>query len=560
MERKKSPKWIGVLVALAAGCVHPPLNSMVAAHGNTDWHIDTANQFVTGSGYTPGSATVANHVPDNWIKSHIHIGATNTSHYYTDATKSSPADDIDANSGIDNLMLFFYAGHGNPTVWNTLGNNGTQGNVLIGNPAGKGYLRYYWQCSCEVFAHGPQNGTCGMAGTFEYACPGDFDGSADSATMRNVYERWGPALGTDLRMACGASTEAYCHEGQADKIWDDYNNNGFSVADSFLDGLSGSGVVPLCIAAGGENWVSPLTDQTFTNDPNKTDHTWYYTQFVVAPPKTSAAAPSSAAEPPAELPVLVVNPAEPPAFTRGLTFSGAGDQQTASDAGAVTKQLGSVQARIQGAGTSRVAEVRLNRLTGAVYLRGDVRPLGAPALDEAQYGTVAAAYLEALGLVEKGIIGPEVNRNVLERRPAGRLAGPAKVERAQKNAIVTFRRGVQVEGVTAPIPVLGNGGLIKVQLNNDGSLLNLTKVWRSIGGTARMAKVKSVADATAEALKRLANPTAYKVGDLRWGYKELAGNVGQKEMRVVYQIELVPLDKQRLLEAPPAQFEIDAQP
>ena len=32
-------------------------------------------------------------------------------------------DDSDLANGIDRAMLFFYAGHGNPEIWNTLGNS-----------------------------------------------------------------------------------------------------------------------------------------------------------------------------------------------------------------------------------------------------------------------------------------------------------------------------------------------------------------------------------------------------------------------------------------------------
>ncbi|MFM7179516.1 MAG: hypothetical protein ACKOX5_08425, partial [Bacteroidota bacterium] len=28
----------------------------------------------------------------------------------------------------------------------------------------------------------------------------------DTDTMRNIFDRWGPALGNNLRMVCGAST------------------------------------------------------------------------------------------------------------------------------------------------------------------------------------------------------------------------------------------------------------------------------------------------------------------------------------------------------------------
>ena len=451
-------------------------------------------------------------------------------------------------------MLFFYAGHGNPTFWSTLGDGGAQGNVLIGNSAGNGYLRYYWQCSCEVFAHGPQNGTCGAAGTFEYACPGDFTpGSADSSSMRSVYDRWGPALGPDLRMACGASTSAYCHTSQPDRIWDDYNNNGFGVAESFIDGLSGSGVVPLCIALGGENWNSPLNDQTFTNAANQTGNSYYYIVYLVAPKSSSAGSPSLQA-PPEEMPILKLVPADPPAAIKALKFASSGDLETTTEVGVLlAAQL--AKARRDGAAPSILRQITIDRRSGALRIRGEDKLPSAATLPEQAIVPVAQQIVASLGLTEANVAETESYRNMLAKRAVRETAG--KVETIPKNAVVTFRRQLEVEG--RPVPVLGNGGLIKVALNNDGSLRNLAKVWRTVAGTARRARVMTPAAAGAEALKQVPNPEQYDVGKVRWGYKELAGNVGQTEMGIVYEVELAPKYPERKTDAPPAMFEIVAQ-
>jgi len=133
-------------------------------------------------------------------------GLTNTSKYYYDKTLTAGGDDTNAGAGIDRAMLFFYAGHGGPLSWSTLGDSASQNFMNLGNIAQGGTLRYYWQCSCEVFAHGPKK-TC-TGSTMEYSCPQDFTGGADTENMRNVFLRWGPALSRDLRMACGMSTSA----------------------------------------------------------------------------------------------------------------------------------------------------------------------------------------------------------------------------------------------------------------------------------------------------------------------------------------------------------------
>ena len=40
--------------------------------------------------------------------------------------------------------------------------------------------------------------------------------------MCYVFQRWGPALTSDLRMACGGSTSMYCHTEQVNRAWSDY--------------------------------------------------------------------------------------------------------------------------------------------------------------------------------------------------------------------------------------------------------------------------------------------------------------------------------------------------
>jgi hypothetical protein len=122
------------------GC-NPPLNTALAAHGNIDWHLQTANEFLFGTDMN-GNLMAPNHAPDSWAKRHIHVGLTNTSNYYFDKAKIPSGEDTDPTNGIDTPMLFFYAGHGNPTLWCTLGDFGTQSNMTLANVLEGGLLRY----------------------------------------------------------------------------------------------------------------------------------------------------------------------------------------------------------------------------------------------------------------------------------------------------------------------------------------------------------------------------------------------------------------------------------
>jgi len=122
---------IGILWASCCP-MNPKVNSVLTAHGNTDWHIDTAEEFLTGSDMA-GNPTATNHCPNSWTKNHMHVGLTNTSDYYNDVSKTAGGEDNDASNGIDRAMLFFYAGHGNPTSYSTLNSSNGLTNMLLGN-------------------------------------------------------------------------------------------------------------------------------------------------------------------------------------------------------------------------------------------------------------------------------------------------------------------------------------------------------------------------------------------------------------------------------------------
>jgi hypothetical protein len=534
----------GFLVLVSSGCCpkNPQLNTVITAHGNTDWHIDTAEEFLFGTDMD-GDPTAANHCPNTWTRRHIHVGLTNTNHYYYDSDLTTPGDDSDATNGIDKAMLFFYAGHGAPTLWNTLGNNATQSNMKLGDCPGGGLLRYYWQCSCAVFAHGPRN--CPGA-TFHYACPGDFDGSPDSVNMRNVYERWGPVLSPDLRMAGGASTSAYCHEMQTDKIWDNYNNKSYDVADSFIDGLNFWNVVPLCITMGGVDvTATPLYDATFTNQPNTSGtshyHIQYLTSFATTPRKMML--PESSV--PESLPVIELEAMEKPKSALAMKFKTRGDFMVSTDEVA-----------------DRGARIRINRLSGAIYVRGN-RHLSTkgPVLSEKQYIEHARAFIKKQGWEEQHISEPTGIRLMLESMPVG--GKPNEKKGSQKNVIVTFKRQIKLDDMLAN--VLGEGGIISVQMNNDGSVFNASKVWRKIKSPekqrdrAKPVKVKTFEEAKKEALKQILDPKKYKLDHWMWGYKEAAGNVKQTRLKIVYQFAFVPIDPDKTKDYPPMMIEIPGQ-
>ena len=515
----------------------PPLNSVKAAHGNTDWHIDTANEFLFGTNMS-GTSTAANFAPSGWTKTHIHTGLTNTAHFYNDKSVTTPADDSDTTSGIDKPMLFFYAGHGGPGSWSALGNSGQQKNMLLGNLNGSGQLRYYWQCSCEVFAHGPHvsDGT-----NSDYSDPGGFDGSSDSADMRNVFQRWGPAIGPDLRMACGMSTLAYCHTYEVNRVWNDYNNNGLSVVDSFMDGFGLDGaVVPLCITRGGSNInATPLfTDDTFTNQRNTSGESHLH---IVYPSGTQTDPPVFHWNPnlvPKLVKLILFDPMpDPPEFRRKLVVER------------------NVETLRDDAFAGGAATVRRSKESGAVYLKA-----AAPARAAAQ-GTLVSEDARRRAVDVARNLGwlnddKDVQVQVRTLRTASMVAdGKSKdITRGEKGSIVTISRRFRANDVV--LDNLGLGGRIQIELAPTGEVLRAARAWRQARVQDGDVAVKPYGQALEEALRQLVNAEGYTLRGFRFGYKEAAGNVLQRRLRVAYEFDFVPKDFKRLTELPPQRIEV----
>lgn len=528
--------WFAVAILVASCCPkNPALYSVKTAHGNTDWHIDTAEEFLTGKDMS-GNTMAANHCPDTWTKTHMHVGLSNTDVYYYDKDVTPTGKDNDSSNGIDKPMLFFYAGHGEPTDFSTLGNDAFLTNMRLGNCAGwnDGTLRYYWQCSCEVFAHGPK----ACAGTtYAYACPGDFDGSHDSDAMRNVYERWGPILHPALRMACGSSTLAYCWEQETDRIWDNYNNKGFDVADSFIDGLRRyTWNTPLCITTGGF-FVSttPLFDTSFTNARNPSGayfHIQYLSNFATTAP------PIFKIKIPEMIPIYELIPPPLPDPLRKYKFEERNEWMYSTQ-------------QVKGRGPA----IKVNRHSGAVYLFGEhrfdekVKPL-----EEKEYLRLAERFIEDQGMAEKDIHQPSGVRMVI--KSTGKEEKWSDTQELQKNVIITFKRQIALDSET--VPVVGEGGIISVQMSNDGRVMNASKVWRKIEGVSRTTRAKKYEQAYTEAMAKIREKEAYKLSDWTWGYEEAAGNVKQDEMKAVYIFNFLPADPKRSKDYPPMIVKISA--
>lgn len=516
----------------------PPANSAKAAHGNTDWHIDTANEFLFCQDMA-GSTTTANCAPAGWTKNHIHVGLTNTASYYNDKERVATGSDTDSGNGIDKPMLFFYAGHGNPTTWNTLGDNGHQTNLLLGNILGNGQLRYFWQCSCETFAHGPQ--VC-SGGDCDYSEPENFDGSADLSAMRNVFERWGPAIGDDLRMACGVSTLAYCHEGNVNAIWNKFNNEGRSVAESFILGLGSSSVKPICMTRGGANIAdTPLYDLTFTNRRNSSGSGYLHILYSGG---TQTDPPLLVWDPgliPRKLwRVRILPPGDPVEFKRRLVIRNKVEHLS--------------DPKLAGAS----AIIKRSADGGAVSLRA----IGAAPREavrsvrtEAEQRKTALDFVRRIGWLDKDAGAVQVTQMLTASMADTGTKSP--IVRGKRDVIVSIIQRVRNGDQT--IDVLGTGGRVSVTLAPSGEVLAAARAWRQTALTKEQVAIKPYERAQKEAMNKLGNAAAYKLAAWRFGYKQATATANRNELPVVYEFDFVPKDREKLLDYPPQQVEIMAE-
>ncbi|MFB0566836.1 MAG: hypothetical protein ACETWK_14300 [Candidatus Aminicenantaceae bacterium] len=525
---------------------NPDPNSVIVAHGDAGDAMDFAEAFISGKD-SKGQpvAGVSNHCPDTWTKRHIHVKSlnyplvslTNTDHFYHDLDLISTGKDHNLPNGIDQAMLFFCVGHSSFSQWSppncdlglkwqTVGNYATAKHMSLGDYDGWGFLRYYWQASCWVFAHGPLN--CPSASE-KYSCPWMYNGSPDKCAMRSVYDRWGPVLNPDLRMACGVSTSCSYGPYKGSEIWNYLNNLQYNITDAWIWGMvadpKDAWMKPLCITLGGKDIKkTPLYDKKFDNKPNTSGTSYYHIIYAKELKKTGLAVgtgskttPLSA---PVELPILKIKPMQLPPPLRDIRFKPEENFLVSPD-------------EVE----ERGPRVRINRLSGAVYVVGEQMLDEMPILEDEEYVEHALHFIEEAGWSEEVSQEASGVRLIIARRP---VEGDGEdIDEFQKNVIVTFRRQIEVDSVW--VNVIGEGGEINVQMNNDGSVLNASKVWREIEEVSQPVPVKTYEQALQEALEQLDNPDVYQLYDWTWGYREDAGNIEQNELRVVYRFWFRPV-------------------
>lgn len=521
----------------------PPEFTVRAAPGAPGGPQDMAAEFLARAPFPPAS------------KIPMHQGLCYAEPFFHDAAVDPVGRDTDRYNGVDTAHLFFSATCGTPETWLVMPNGRDPvkcpqsaaethavdpHKMIFGNGMGTGDgMRYFWQCASNVLAHGPRQ--C-PAPAPEFGCPEGFEGTQDTVLSRNAYERWGAILGPGLRMVCGFSTAAFCHPDDARRVWDFYDrtSNGYDVADAFIEGfrLGRDGTVPLCITRGSADvGRTALFDEGFVLLPAPFVATHYHAQYPVAFRSTRPAERPDETGVPRWAPIYSLKPMPLPPALKTLSYE-------SLDGALYSRDLEGAM----GLG------VRVHPKSGAVHLIGQTRFDRADRpLREDEYLDRAGRFLREMGLAEAAG-KPEGIRMVLESVPVVNLT--YDVVRSQKSAILHFRRHVDLDGKSAP--VIGDGGLVRIVLNNDGSIARAAKIWREIAGIRKIARVKPFDTAYREAEQQLANPERYRLDGWLWGYKEYGDGQEQADLRIVHVFYFAPKAGGADPDAPPLRIEIAA--
>ena len=559
MKKRLAPGALALLGALLltscqsqqAIIVQGPADLAVrAAPGAPGRSVETAEAFLKQSPFPPAGRAL------------LHEGLCYSEPFYQDAALDPAGKDTDAVNGVDRGVLFFVATVGTPETWLAMPHgrdpvmcpqSATENHTVFprtvrlgdGRHAAGGQgpvdgLRYFWQCASGVFAHGPRK--CPASGT-EHGCPENFDGTQDTVLMRNVYERWGSLFAPGLRMACGFSTSAFCDPLDTRRAWELFSRerNRYPVADAFIEGFrqGREGTVPLCIAMGSSSPErTALFDETFVAAPTPFGATHFHAQYAVAFRSTPPAGTPDGTASPRWAPIYGLKPMALPAVFKSLAFEKHGDLLVSRDLEAATDYT-----------------VAVHPASGALYLAGKTRyDPDTATLGEEQYLERASKFLKEMAMAETAA-KPEGVRMMIESVPVNNRT--YLVYHRQKSVIVYMRRQVDIDGKL--YPVLGDGGLVRLHMNNDGSVARASKVWRENTGVRKFARVRPYETTYGEALTHLANPAAYALESWQWGYKEFEADEAQADLRIVHVFYFVPKPGSPELQAAPVKVEIAAQ-
>ena len=255
--------------------------SIAVTHGDSDANgFDAASSFLTGCVF--GKPTQSLYAPPDWRGQHLHQELKNNVAFWEQK-------DLDVMHGVENTLLLFHAGHGNPVSFHVVGGETTLESISLGDHK----LRYFLQLSCNTLAHGEEATDYRQPHKFDpkAACNGGVGSCCKDGWQSAFYnwrnKVWPPAMANKLRLACGGSS-TIGSDYATGKFWDFYLNHKDSVADSFIQAFykpeEEAPEIPACLAQAeidtlmpGKN--NPLYDRELNPDAPKSG--WLFLQSPV---------------------------------------------------------------------------------------------------------------------------------------------------------------------------------------------------------------------------------------------------------------------------------------
>ena len=480
--------------------------------------------------------------------------------------------------GIDKGVFFFHAGHGS----GIRGPVGRDGNRMfwtdwkLGNCSSdgtkSGELRYLFVCSCRSFAHGP----AASSSAIQYDRPSEFDPNHNTANTANpfsnflpdyanVFERLGPVLSDNMRMACGSSTSAHCNvinspDSVVDHMISLYYYNFYKVADAWgyasADYTQGGGAFKqthLCIARGNFNiddLRSPITDdQFFTEKANPYDEALHIKSWegVLTAGNwnlTEHEDVEGLEEHLRTLPIFLTSSSSPSTWfveeSNTLTNIDQINTQNFQNQFSIhNNRLISKNMTNEG-----VPKVIVDTKSGAIFLSRDRKPVSVSEKDTTlslkKYANIARNFIDKQGWSENDVGDISVVSGMLQVKPLDpQVDNASTLLKVQTDIAFFVGRRIPL-GKVSP-KVLGSDNQIVVQMNNDGSIKSASKSWRKITQKIEGVPVKSYETAYTEAVKQLGNPGLYELSTWDWGYKSITDDSRQDMMIVYYVFTFEPL-------------------
>lgn len=202
-----------------------------------------------------------------WVQQFDSAGKVAVPYFYPPARSTGDSDTTSPDGVNSGPVLFMDIAHGSRTEFQAQGQDCLANRLSLARPTSP--LRYFWQCSCNVFQHGADDIFDNYSGLGSLH-PEEFKWSwnqPDTDQQPNAWERWRPSLiNSGLRVACGGSTRLSCSCEHMQSIWF-YKSLGFDVATSFVLGLVEEQRAPVCLTRSGcDPKLSPLNDHEFESD------------------------------------------------------------------------------------------------------------------------------------------------------------------------------------------------------------------------------------------------------------------------------------------------------